>query len=221
MDGRREMTLEKAQAAYLKRVEAVQRLTSTTISWIVLYNDEEAHVSRSVEPRDHIDVLYNIPIHPWHKNKPSRLLYCYDNGHVNVMCPGNLLTKGMLRTHRLKKRGYNRKGCHLMKVFVCDKNDYIVVCSRDSKGHDYIKAMSLSARDDHDSMSTPGNIFVKEGTPYRWMIVPKELKEWIRPIIRKNTDIGFPLSSYNKLQNLIDFENWASRLTTPPIVSIS
>ena len=46
------MTMEEAQAAYLKRVEDVQRLKSTTIRWIVLYNDEEAHVTRSETPHD-------------------------------------------------------------------------------------------------------------------------------------------------------------------------
>ena len=82
--------MKEAQAAYLKRVEDVQRLKSTTIRWIALYNDEEAHVTRSETPHDYIDVLYNIPIPPWHMNKPSRLLYCYDNGDVNIMIPKEL-----------------------------------------------------------------------------------------------------------------------------------
>lgn len=215
------MTLEEAQAAYLKRVEDVQQLKSTTVRWIVLYNDEDAHVTRAVEPHDYIDVLYNIPIHPWHMNKPSRLLYCYDNGHVNVMSPGDLLSKGKLRNHRLKKSGYNRKGCNLMGVFVCDKDDYIVICSRDSKARAYIKAMPFSTRDTHDSMSTPGNIFVREGAPFKWMIVPKELKEWIYPISLRNTGLGYPLEGYTRYKDLIAFEKWASKLPAPPIVSIS
>ena len=213
--------MEEAQAAYLKRVEDVQRLKSTTIRWIILYNDEDAHVTRAVEPYEYVDVLYNIPIYPWHMNKSSRLLYCYDNGHVNVMSPGDLLSKGKLRNHRLKKSGYNRNGCNLMRVFVCNKDDYIVICSRDAKGKAYIKAMPLSTRTTHDSMNTPGNIFVKEGTPYRWILVPAELKKWILPIVMKINDIGYPLNTYNRFQDLIEFEKWALTVEYPPIVRIS
>lgn len=220
MNTHREMTLEEALAAYQKRMEKARLMTSKTVRWIVLYNDEEAHVSRAVEPRDYVDVLYNIPVHPWHMNKPSRLLFCYDNGHVNVMSPGELLSKGMLRNHRVKKRGYNRNGCKLMRVFVCDKNDYIVICSRDSKGCSYIKAMPLSSRTAHASMSTPGNIFVENGTPYKWIIVPKELKEWIRPIQLRDTRIGYPLEGYTRYADLVEFEKLTAELSPPVIVGV-
>lgn len=220
MTTHREMTLDEALAAYQKRGEEARLLTSKTVRWIVLYNDEEAHVSRSVGPRDHVDILYNIPVHPCHMNKSSRLLFCYDNGHVNVMNPGELLSKGMLRNHRMKKRGYNRDGSKLMKVFVCDKNDYIVICSRDSKGRSYIKAQSLSSRTAHVTMSTPGNIFVEDGTPYKWMIVPKELKEWVRPIQQRDTRIGYPLEGYTRYADLVEFEKLTAELSPPVIVGV-
>ena len=220
MNTHREMTLEEALAAYQKRgEEAVLKNQSKTVGWIVLYNDEKAHVTRDVKPHEYVDVLYNIPIYSWHKNKPARLLFCYDNGHVNVMCP-QMLWKDKLRTTRLKQSGYNRNGCKLMRVFVCDKNDYIVICSRDSEGCSYIKAVSLDSRTVHGSMCAMGNIFVREGTPYRWMIVPAELKAWIHPIIMKHNDIGYPLDTFSRFQDLVAFEQWASTVTASPIVSI-
>ncbi len=220
MNTHREMTLEEVLAAYQKRgEETVLRNQSKTVGWIVLYNDEKAHVTRDVKPHDYIDVLYNIPIYSWHKNKPARLLFCYDNGHVNVMCP-QVLWKDKLRTTRMKQGGYNRKGCKLMRVFVCDKNDYIVICSRDSKGRSYIKAQSLSSRTDHGSMNAAGNEFVKEGTPYKWMIVPKELKEWVRPIQQRDTRIGSPLEGYTRYADLVEFEKLAAKLSPPVIVGV-
>lgn len=220
MNMRREMTMEEALAAYQRRgEEASRRNQSKTVGWIILYNDEKAHVVRDVKPREYVDVLYNIPIYSWHKKKSARLLYCYDNGHVNVMCPPVLLN-GKLRNTRLKQRGYKRNGCNLMRVFVCDKDDYIVICSRDSKGCSYIKAQSLSTRTTHEMMDASGNFFVKDGSPYKWMIVPKELKEWLRTIILNNSSIGYPITVYTRYADLMAFEKCIAELFPPAIVSV-
>lgn len=219
MNGRREMTLKEAQSAYLNRVEEIHQLQSKTVRWVCLYNDDEAHVARHKMRYENDNVLFNIPIYPWHNNKQARMLFCYANGHVNVLNPYNLL-KDKLRYEGFKKSGYN-KSSQLMRVFVCDKKDYLVICSRNSQGFPYIKAVSLDSRTVHASMCAMGNIFVKEGTPYRWMLVPWELKSWIRPIILRNTGLGYPLEEYIRYKDLIEFEKWASKVSTPPMVSIS
>lgn len=177
----------KIAEAYRNRSEAVAEKLGTVYK-IVLYKDGK--VARDVEERLYKDVFYNIPIRPYYYNKKSRLLFCYDNGHVNVMMPWGLLN-GKLKAKGLKSNGFKRDtGASLLKVMVCRKDDYLVICSYGGDGKKYIKAMPLENRSLHESMQAAGNIFVKDARPYKWMVVPKTLVYTIAPIIYKSTCIG-------------------------------
>ena len=177
----------KIAEAYRKRSEAVAEKINTVYK-IVLYKD--AKVARDVEEREYADVLYNIPIHPYYYNKKSRLLFCYDNGHVNVMVPWELLNR-KLKIKGLKSNGFKMSDTvSLLKVMVCHKDDYLVICSYGRDGKKYIKAMPLENRTTHEAMDAAGNIFVKDARPYRWMVVPKTLVYTIAPIIYKTPCIG-------------------------------
>ncbi len=178
---------EKIADAYRKRSVAVAEKVGTVYK-IVLYNDGK--VARDVAERPYIDVLYNIPIRPYYYNKKSRLLFCYDNGHVNVMTPWVLLN-GKLKAKGLKSNGFKKdSGTSLLKVMVCHKDDYLVICSYGGDGKKYIKAMPLENRTSHEAMQAAGNLFVKDARPYKWMIVPKSLVYTIGSIIFKSTCIG-------------------------------
>lgn len=178
---------EKIAEAYRKRSIAVAERVGT-ICKIVLYNDGKA--ARDVEERPYTDVLYNIPIRPYYYNKKSRLLFCYDNGHVNVMIPWVIL-KGKLKEKGLKSNGFKLDTeASLLKVMVCHKDDYLVICSYGGDGKKYIKAMPLEKRTCHEAMQAAGNIFVKDARPYKWLVVPKALAYTIAPIIYKTTCIG-------------------------------
>lgn len=187
---------EKIAESYRKRSEEVAEKVGTVYK-IVLYKDGK--VARDVEERFYADVLYNIPIRRYYYNMKSRLLFCYDNGHVNVMIPWKLLN-GKLKMKGLKSNGFKRDSdAYLLKVMVCRKDDYLVICSYGSDGKKYIKAMPLEKREDHDSMNAAGNVFVKDARPYKWMVVPKELVYIIAPIIYKSTNIGVMQDKHSAL----------------------
>ena len=178
---------DKIADAYLKRSEAVAEKEGTVYK-IVMYKD--AKVSRDVAERPYTDVLYNIPIRPFYYNKKSRLLFCYDNGHVNVMIPWVLLNS-KLKIKGLKSNGFKTDTkASLLRVMVCHKEDYLVICSYGGDGKKYIKAMPLEHRTTHGAMDAAGNIFVKDARPYKWMLVPKSLVYTIAPIICRTTCIG-------------------------------
>lgn len=178
---------EKIAEEYRKRSNAVAEREGTVYK-IVMYRDGK--VSRDVEERSYEDVKFNVPIRPYYYNKKSRLLFCYDNGHVNVMIPWVLLN-GKLKAKGLKSNGFKRNTqATLSKVIVCHRDDYLVICSYGGDGKKYIKAMPLEERTPHEAMDAAGNIFVKDARPYKWMIVPKALVYTISPIIYKSTCIG-------------------------------
>lgn len=177
----------KIAEAYRKRSDSVAEKVGTVYK-IVLYKDGK--VARDVEERLYTDVLYNIPIRQYYYNKKSRLLFCYDNGHVNVMVPWGLLN-GKLKAKGLKSNGFKLdSNASLLKVMVCHKDDYLVICSYGRDGKKYIKAMPLENRTCHEAMHAAGNIFVRDARPYKWMVVPKPLMYTIAPIIYKTTCIG-------------------------------
>lgn len=178
---------EKIAEAYRKRSDAVGEKDGT-IYKIVLYKDGK--VTRDVEERPYTDVLFNIPIRPYYYNKKSRLLFCYDNGHVNVMIPWELLNR-KLKIKGLKSNGFKMDTqASLLRVLVCHKDDYLVICSYGGDGKRYIKAMPLENRTTHEAMHAAGNIFVKDARPYQWMVVPKSLSHTIAPIVYRTTCIG-------------------------------
>ncbi|MBQ3217935.1 MAG: hypothetical protein IJB33_03585 [Akkermansia sp.] len=199
-------------AAYRKRYEAVAEKAGT-VPKIVLYRDGK--VSRDVEEREYADVLYNIRIHPYYYNKKSRLLFCYDNGHVNVMTPRDLLN-GKLKEKGLKSNGYKTNTeASLVKVIVCRHDDYLVMCSYGGDGKKYIKAMPLEGRSSHGDMHLAGNIFVKDARPYKWLVVPGELVYTIKPIICKTTHIGYLQELHRSLVDALLAENAAAMELKP------
>lgn len=194
----------KIAEAYRKRSEAVAGNTNTTYK-IVLYKDGK--VSRDVAEREYVDVLYNIRIPPYYYNKKSRLLFCYDNGHVNVMTPHELLNN-KLKQKGLKSNGYKMNtAASLAKVIVCRREDYLVICSYGGDGKKYIKAMPLEHRTSHGNMHAAGNIFVKDACPYRWLVVPQALVYTITPIICKTTYIGHLQEQHRPLVDALLAQN--------------
>lgn len=194
----------KIAEAYRARSEAVAA-KARTVYKIVLYKDGK--VSRDVEEREYVDVLYNIRIRPYYYNKKSRMLFCYDNGHVNVMTPYELLNR-KLKIKGLKSNGFKMDtDASLHKVCVCHKDDYLVICSYGGDGKKYIKAMPLENRKSHGNMDAAGNIFVKDARPYRWLVVPKTLAYTIAPIICKTTSIGYLQEEHRALVEALLTQN--------------
>lgn len=219
MSMHRGMTIEKALRSYTERVEKMNVKRCRTIRWIALR--EDGCVSRETQALDYKNVCFNIPIYPLYRNKQGRLLFCYDDGRVNVIDIKEVF-KDKLREKGLKKNGYNKKdGRKLLRAFVCDKDDYLVICSIDAAGKKFIKAELLDKRTPHPNMLTPGNLFVKDARPYKWMVFPGTLKDWLKPIILNGrTDKGTPLESYASFAQLVELDQCAAEMNPPAIVCV-
>lgn len=187
-------TLEHALSVYEKRHSDVLTKPGSTRR-IVLYRD--GSVAKDTKERAWEDILYDIPIHQYYFNKPGRLLFCYNNGHVNVMRPKSLL-ESKLKLKGVKANGFKQApGLQLMNAFVCKESDIIVIYSCDGEGRPHIKAMELKNRNVHENtMNAAGNTFVKDARPYKWMVLPHELWHLVRLILQRGTSIGTPLSSF-------------------------
>lgn len=216
----REMILEKALGYYAERVEEINLMKRKTIRWIALYDD--GCVSRQTQALDYLNVLFNIPIYPLYQNKQGRLLFCYDNGRVCVI-DVNEVFKVKLKEKGLKMNGYCKKDDRkLMRACVCDKDDYLVICSIDAKGKKYIKADLIRKRRETPNMHNEGNEFVRDARPYKWKVFPGALKEWLKPIIvSKGTNKGVPLESYALYPQLVELSKLAAEMMPPPIVCVS
>lgn len=207
--------LEYAQDIYLKRQANFISKTGTTRK-IVLYR--EGKVAKDTEERHWADVIYNIPIPPYYFNKQSLMLFCYSNGHANVMIPCVVL-ESKLKAKGIKSNGYkDEPGLSLMNVFVCHKEDYLVILSRTPSGTKMVKAASLLHRKPHTNMHAAGNVFVKDATPYKWMVIPKELKHILQPIICHNSGPGTELAKYPYASLLEEIEIFADTLEPSPII---
>lgn len=215
----REMTMEQALGLYVERAERMDLMNRKTIRWIVLYDD--GRVSRETQAVEYLNVLFNIPIHPLYQNKQGRLLLCYDNGRVNVLDIKEIF-KDKLKAKGFKKNGYCMKDDRkLVRAFVCDKDDYLVICSIDANGKKYIKADLIDKRNATPNMRNEGNIFVKDARPYRWMVFPGALKKWLKPVIvPTGTNRGVPLESYALYPQLVELFRLAEDLNSPPIVCV-
>lgn len=194
----------KIEAAYIARGEAVAAKRGT-VRRIVLYRDGK--VAKDVEERNYIDILHSIPIPPYYYNKKSCMLFCYDNGKVNMMIPADLL-KGKLYRNGFKSNGFNTNSL-LMNVIVCKKTDFLVICSQGSEGKKYIKAMGLESHNPNASMSAAGDIYLKDARPYHWFVVPEELKYIIQPIIRRYNELGCLLQDYAHAALLLELSEKA------------
>ena len=207
--------LERAQEIYLRRQkERTER--DGTIRRIVLFRDGK--VARDTAERDWQDILYNIPIPPCYYNKQSRLLFCYNNGYANVMIP-RILLEDKLKAKGVKSNGFkNEPGLVLMNAFVCRKDDYLVIFSSNAEGIRMVKARCLNERSYNEAMNAKGYIFVKDARPYKWMVVPKELRPILLPIIRHDSSPGIELVKYGHAHLLEEIMAFAAELNPAPII---
>lgn len=167
---------------------------SGTTRYIVLHKDGNA--ARCKKAWGYEQFLFEIPIPQFYNNLKSRLLFCYDNGRVNVMIPKQLFDD-KIWNEGIRKNGYNKKeGVTLMNVFVCSEDDFLVIYSSDAKGEPYIRADELQLRNSHKTMHTPGNLFIRDMRPYRWVVVPKRMRWLVEPILKKGIHSGIPLKDY-------------------------
>lgn len=178
------------------------------LQYITLYKN--GTVSRQKNPSAAEDVLYNIPFTASCKNKSSRLLLCYDNGCVNVLNPGAVVSGKLKTENKTYSNGFNTKAA-LLSVFTCSKDDYLVIRSRKlSGGADMIKAIAIDSYAVHDpqSMKTQGNkvLEVKNAELSQYELVPGEQSSFIYPIIvkSKNGALGVPARSAS-VQNVLAF----------------
>lgn len=211
------ITIEQVQRIYLQRQEEVAGRTGT-IRRIVLYND--GNVCKDSEERGYEHILYDIPVPPYYYNLKSRLLYCYADGHVNIMTPKTIFDN-QLRNGGIKKNGFNtKKGIQLMNVFVCKEDDFLVVFSLSADGKTrLVRADRIKKRKSHGSMVTPGNEIIREARPYKWMVIPGELERIVKPILRTGHHAGIPLEAYAYAGLLGALDQFTGDLTLAPIIA--
>lgn len=166
--------------------------------YFTLYKDGK--VSQQEETIESDTVLMNIPVGDKYKNKkkskdrkPGRLLLCYDNGCVNVLCPKDVVDNKLTSENRKYANGYNKEnGVKLLKALVCHVDDYLILRSRKSNGMEMLKAVQISNYRVHDanSMNTRGNLFIKPelAVPYDMEIVPNLDEGFIKDIVCKPSE---------------------------------
>ena len=152
---------------------------------------QSAPVSDRAEPDD--EVLSSIPVGAEYNKADGRLLFCYDNGRVNVMTPIRLKREKLTRDRRLYSNGYYvsaEENVKMLYAFACHKDDYLIIRSRMLNGKEMIKAVQLSNYTSHDAMQTKGNRFLKQelATPVSMQIVPAAHMSFIYDIISKSKD---------------------------------
>lgn len=142
---------------------------SKTVRHICLYSDGRVTRARGSSPCSSLLCSIDIPAFYYNKSK-ARLLFCYDNGCVNIMNPKEQLSDKLHRPG-MKSNGYNQ-AAGLQRVFVCEKTDRLVICCRSTDGQEFMRIFRLENRRVHHTMSAAGNQFVKDERPYRWQILP-------------------------------------------------
>ena len=178
------------------------------LQYITLYKDGTATRQRTEQTSD--DVLFNIPFTAKCRNQKARLLFCYDNGCVNVLNPQKVATEKLKKPGYPYRNGFN-KDAALLSVFTCSKDDYLVIRSKKhNDGIEMIKALAIGGYEVHEphSMQTQGNkvLEVKNAAVDSYEIVKDEHSSFIHPVIvkSKNGALGIPANSA-KAQNVIAF----------------
>lgn len=151
---------------------------SKTVRHICLYSDGRVTRARGSSPCSSLLCCIDIPAFYYNKSK-ARLLFCYDNGCVNIMNPKEQLSDKLHRPG-MKSNGYNQ-AAGLQRVFVCEKTDRLVICCRSTDGQEFMRTFRLENRRVHHTMSAAGNQFVKDERPYRWQILPGQIAGKLLP----------------------------------------
>ena len=145
-------------------------------------------MTRSSGNRNCSALLCCIDIPSYYYNKSqARLLFCYSNGHVNIVNPKELLE---LKLHRpgVKSNGFSPKA-PLTRIFICNKTDWLAICCRTAPGQEYLHLFPLAERTVHKTMSAAGNQFVKDAHPYRWQVIPGQI---MNQLTRRRTAFTLP-----------------------------
>lgn len=176
--------------------------------YLTLYADRT--VSRGKNADESPEALFNVALTTGCKAKGSRLLLCYDNGCVNVLNPGEVVSTKLTKEGHRYSNGSNSKA-RLLAVMTCTKEDFLVIRSRrNDTSTEMIKAVALENYAVHDpmSMQTQGNRLVdpKCAVVEQFEIVPGAQSSFIYPIIvkSKNGVPGFPAHNSN-VQNVLAF----------------
>lgn len=207
--------MHNIRKVFEQRASEVANKRGTT-RYIILYKD--GHVSRDKKTRGYEDFRFEIPIPQFYYNLKSRLLFCYDNGKVNVMTPQQLFEKKLSR-EGIKQDGYNiQTGVNLVNVFVCREDDFLVIYSTDGMGNQYVRADAIEFRKPHKTMHTPGNQFTDGTRPYRWLILPNTMRWLVAPILKRGNHSGCLLKDYKYSTQLEYIHTLQDELEPPAVI---
>ncbi len=163
------MPLSASELCTLYREKSPAIDWDKTVRHICLYSN--GRVTRARENSSCSSLLCSIDVPYYYYNtSKARLLFCYDNGCVNIMNPKQQL-EDKLHRPGMKSNGYKLTS-RLARVFVCNKTDWLAIFSRTSGGLEYLRLFSLEKRTVHKSMNAAGNQFIKDERAYRWKIIP-------------------------------------------------
>ena len=163
------LMLSPSEILTLYRESATTPDWNKTVRHICLYSDGRVTRARDNTPCSSLLCCIDIPACYYNKSR-ARLLFCYDNGCVNIMNPKEQLSDKLHRPG-MKSNGYNQ-AANLRCVFVCEKTDWLVIFCRSADGQELMRLFRLENRTVHRTMSAAGNQFVKDERPYRWQILP-------------------------------------------------
>lgn len=177
--------------------------------WYTLTLYRDGTVSKQKEEVDQPDVLFNIPLTADCENKSARMLFCYDNGCVNILNPGAVVTEKLNQVGQRYCNGFNT-GAGLLAVFICSKEDFLIVHSKTKDDVARIKAVAVGNYRVHNphSMQTPGNkiLDTNRARVVGFEVVPGCQSSFIYPIIMRarNGVPGYPAQNL-KYQNVLAF----------------
>ena len=136
-----------------------QQPSKSRSKFITFYKDCSA--SCGSKPVDEKDTDFSIELAHEYCNAKSRLLLCYDNGHVNILKINEVLEQLGGRNKRYANRLNKEQNLLPFKFLIAHSEDYLLIRSRmKTDGTKMIKLVAVENYTGHTNMATRGNKLV-------------------------------------------------------------
>lgn len=148
--------------------------------WIIWYNDGKWKKQR--DKSEEINVHLQVPIYK--ELKDGLLVFCYDNGKVNVMNLKDFQSKVRMNNLESKKPGWSRKGDKPKNIFLMHPTDFLVGYSIDSDGVEHVKLHSISDYTVTQSAANEGSAFIPQNDKVlQYAVIGAEHKNKVKHLI--------------------------------------
>ena len=127
--------------------------------FITFYKDCSA--SCGSKPINDEDTDFSIELAHEYCNARSRLLLCYDNGHINILKVSEVLEQLGGRNQRYASKLNKEQNLLPFKFLIAHNDDYLLIRSRmRTDGTKMVKVVAVENYTGHTNMATKGNKLV-------------------------------------------------------------